>query len=75
MGASIRCPYCGATGATRTESLCRYEPPRPAAGPPVRGRLVSQTDRYECEVCKRAWDEVAYPRAAAETRVPVEAAG
>jgi hypothetical protein len=62
MGESMRCPFCGATGASRTESLCRYEP-TPAAGPTGRGRLLSQTDRYECEVCKQEWDEVAYPRA------------
>lgn len=72
MGASMRCPYCGATGATRTESLCRYEPPRPVVGPPGRGRLLSQTDRFECEVCKREWDEVAYPKAETRTRVTVE---
>jgi hypothetical protein len=74
MGASIRCPFCGATGATRTESLCRYEPPPQATvGPPVRGRLVSQTDRYECEVCRREWDELAYPKAETPTRVTVGA--
>ena len=73
MGASMRCPFCGATGATRTESLCRYEPPRSAAGPPVRGRLVSQTDRYQCELCKLEWDEVAYPKAESKTLVTVEA--
>jgi hypothetical protein len=41
-------------------------------GLPGRGRLVSQTDRFECELCKREWDEVAFPKAETQMRVTVE---
>jgi hypothetical protein len=72
MGESIRCPYCGHTGATRTESVCEYQPSIGGDHPTQRGPLVSQTDRYECENCRQTWDEVACRRATAEARrVPV----
>ena len=66
MGESMRCPHCGATGATRVESVCEYLP-RP--GGPGRGRLVRQTDHYECDRCHQQWDEESYPLPA--RRVPV----
>jgi hypothetical protein len=66
MGESIRCPYCWHTGATRTESVCEYQPPIDKFA--HRGPLVSQTDRYECEQCQRTWDEVTYRRESAEAR-------
>ena len=67
MGESMRCPYCGHTGATRTESVCEYQSPIGRGEPSQRGPLVSQTDRYECEHCRRTWDEVAFPRATGES--------
>jgi len=63
MGESMRCPFCGWTGATRMESIREYQQ---SAGVAYRGPLVSQTDRYECEHCHRTWDEVAYRRPAGE---------
>jgi transposase-like protein len=64
MGESMRCPFCGATGATRVESVCEYQTVPAPPGPPVRGRLIRQTDRFECEDCKKEWNEVIDPRAA-----------
>jgi hypothetical protein len=63
MGESMRCPFCGWTGATRVQSICEYRRAHLAA---YRGPLLSQTDRYECEECHRKWDEVAYRQAPAE---------
>jgi hypothetical protein len=60
MGESMRCPFCGWTGATRLESICEYQ--RVAEWSAYRGPLLSQRDRYECEECRRRWDEVAYRR-------------
>jgi len=71
MGESMRCPFCRWTGATRVESVCQYQS-QPAAALAHRGPLVSQTDRYECERCRRTWDEVTYRQpASAALRVPV----
>jgi hypothetical protein len=61
MGESMRCPFCGCTGATRTESVCEY---LAGTGPPGHRSLLSQTDRFECEVCRQVWDEEVYRRAA-----------
>jgi hypothetical protein len=69
MGESMRCPFCGWTGATRVESICEYQQ---AAGAAYHGPLLRQTDCYECEECCRTWDEVAYRRAPDEY---VDAAG
>ena len=66
MGESMRCPFCGMIGATRTESVCEYLNPPTAAAPTQRGPLLSQTDRYECENCRHSWDEVAYRRPVSE---------
>jgi predicted RNA-binding Zn-ribbon protein involved in translation (DUF1610 family) len=72
MATSMRCPFCGRGGATRTESVREYLAPPAAAVPGQRGRLVSQTDRYECEHCGLSWDEVAYGCSTAEAlRAPV----
>jgi predicted RNA-binding Zn-ribbon protein involved in translation (DUF1610 family) len=72
MAMSMRCPHCGRSGATRTESVREYSAPPAPAVPGQRGRLVSQTDRYECEHCGLSWDEVAYGRATAGAlRAPV----
>jgi hypothetical protein len=60
MSASVRCPYCGGLAATRIESVCVYAGVR--AGPlGTKGRLLQQTDRYQCEVCRREWDEESFP--------------
>jgi rubredoxin len=61
MGESMRCPFCGWIGATRTESVCEYLAARP--GDPAGRALASQTDRFECEVCRQVWDEEVYRRA------------
>jgi hypothetical protein len=63
MGESMRCPFCGWTGATRVQSICEYQR---TEGTAYRGPLLSQTDRYECGECRRKWDELAYRRAPAE---------
>jgi len=71
MGESVRCPYCGWTGATRTASVCEYLA-APAGGgiaAPPRGPLVRRTDQFECEHCRRAWDEETFRRRPASAGV------
>jgi predicted RNA-binding Zn-ribbon protein involved in translation (DUF1610 family) len=68
MGESMRCPYCGWVGATRVESVREYSACGAPPGLELRGRLLSQTDRFECEQCGETWDEMTYRRAPSDGR-------
>ena len=47
MSDSLRCPYCGWTGAARrTETLCE-DVPTDAPAAAGRGPMVRQIDKYE----------------------------
>jgi hypothetical protein len=74
MSASVRCPFCSQLDATRIESVCVYAGVR--AGPlGTQGRLLRQTDRYQCEVCQREWDEESFPRGRNASTRPAPASG
>jgi len=62
MSDSLRCPYCGWTGAARrTETLC-VDVPTDAPAAAGRGPMVRQIDKYECEVCRQVWEDECFRR-------------
>jgi hypothetical protein len=75
MSDSLRCPFCGWTGAARrTATECEYLPDGgPASEGP--GPLLRQTDKYECEVCAQVWDEETYRRPQSGRSLPRPKAG
>jgi hypothetical protein len=61
MTDSLRCPFCGWTGAARR--IENVEAPLAGTSPADRDRPAGEPDKFECEVCRQVWVDDADPAA------------